>query len=618
MSVTPSALSRAVARYRRDVARGEARAMAAIHAAYEDARPRVLAEIDTLVATIEERGTVTRGQAMRLAQLDRLMEVIEQDLADLGRRTEPLISRAQSHAIDAAIEQTRAMAEARAPGEADAIEVARNWIDVPRDQLEHLIGSLADGSPVRDSLNQLGPGTADAMRNVLADGIVRSIPTRELGRQLAAQFNVSEARAQTIARTSIQQAARTAQLEQMAENSDILSGWQWFAALDERMCLSCAALHLREFPLTEQHFPAHASCRCCAVPVLSDYPDQDIGPTGEEWFDSLPADRQERMLPVWARDEYRAGNVRIRDFAQEQTDPRFGRSYRQGTRLQVEANAAARRGGGSTPVANAQRQTPTSSTADVVVRIDRAAFASDAEATKWRDDTFPNWGDKYTEREIDAIFDYRTSGYKPINTYLREGEDAVRSFLRAEIGDPPDSLYPPFGLNPKKAAEWDKKLAPQREQWLQDQYQEVEKRISEIKRNVGLIDGSFGKTTLPRDVTAWRGINVQQYGDIDVLPGSVVRDQGYTSTTLRTDTRDHFVGVNEGRGHTPAVVRVLIPKGSNVVSMDAAMPGYAPDGQVAFWEEEIVLPRDARYRVISVDREPGQPPTLTMEYLPDE
>lgn len=342
MSVPQSRLAQAVARYRRDVARGESAAMAAIHAAYEDARPRVLAEIERVLDAIETRGEVTQGQAIRLAQLERLTEVIEDDLGAMGRRTEPFISRAQAQAIDAAIQGTSGMAEARAGNEADAVAIARNWVDVPREQLEHLIGSVSDGSPLRESLEKLGPGTADGMRSTLADGIVRSIPTRDIGRQLEAAFNISEARAQTIARTSIQQAARSAQLAQMAENDDILDGWEWFSALDDRTCLSCVANHGRRFPLSEQHFPSHPNCRCTAVPYLADYADQDIGPTGEEWFDSLPPDQQDRMLPIWARDEYRAGNLRIRDFAQEHNEPNYGRSYRQATREQALASAARR------------------------------------------------------------------------------------------------------------------------------------------------------------------------------------------------------------------------------------------------------------------------------------
>lgn len=346
MSVPPSRLAQAVANYRRDVARGEAVAMAAIHAAYEDARPRVLREIEALMAAIDERDEITQGQAVRLSQLDRLLEVIDEDLNAMGRQVESMITGAQSKAVDASIERTRQMAAARATSASDAAAIARNWVDVPRQQLEHLIGSLSDGSPLRESLSMIGPDTADAVRNALADGIVRLIPTKQLGAGLARQLNLSEARAQTLARTAVQQAARNAQLEQMAQNDDILDGWEWFSALDSRTCLSCVAQHGVTFPLSESQFPAHPNCRCVAVPVLSDYPDQGIGPTGEEWFATLPADQQDAMLPVWARDEYRAGRVRISDFAQEHQSANYGRSFLQATRLQAEANAARRSGSG--------------------------------------------------------------------------------------------------------------------------------------------------------------------------------------------------------------------------------------------------------------------------------
>lgn len=81
-------------------------------------------------------------------------------------------------------------------------------------------------------------------------------------------------RTQLIARTEILRASNLGALATYEANRDILSGWEWVSARDERTCPQCGALDGKRFKFGDtMNIPpsgSHPGCRCTVVPVLLD------------------------------------------------------------------------------------------------------------------------------------------------------------------------------------------------------------------------------------------------------------------------------------------------------------------------------------------------------------
>lgn len=152
-------------------------------------------------------------------------------------------------------------------------------------------------------------------------GAVRT--AEELAR-LANGMTVREA--ETILRTLYLQSYRRGTAATQAANAAILEPTATrVAVLDRRTCLACVALHGTEIPLG-QPVKDHWNGRCTSIARVRGIT-RNIT-RGVDWFNSLPEERQAeqeafRRSPG-AFDAFKAGAVRLDDFAAEATDTVFG------------------------------------------------------------------------------------------------------------------------------------------------------------------------------------------------------------------------------------------------------------------------------------------------------
>lgn len=85
-------------------------------------------------------------------------------------------------------------------------------------------------------------------------------------------FTGSMWRSLLVVRTEIMRASNLGALAIYEQNKDILNGWEWVAARDERVCRICGALDGQTFEFGDYQQPppsgSHIGCRCTVVPVL--------------------------------------------------------------------------------------------------------------------------------------------------------------------------------------------------------------------------------------------------------------------------------------------------------------------------------------------------------------
>lgn len=186
-----------------------------------------------------------------------------------------------------------------------------------------LLETLGRGSPLRQIVTNLGPELGASVRDTLIQSVALGRNPRETTRLIRGAFDGNAARAGTIARTESLRAYRSAQVETYQQNSDVLDGWVWIAAIESgRTCPMCLAMHGSVHPVTEQ-FSSHPSCRCAPGPL----PSQTVNPVtpGAQRFDAWAEERQLVALGPSKYAAYRDGALNLSDLVGERVDPRWGR-----------------------------------------------------------------------------------------------------------------------------------------------------------------------------------------------------------------------------------------------------------------------------------------------------
>lgn len=190
---------------------------------------------------------------------------------------------AQGAAIQAATEQTRhsvtvALSPAIRRGlPPDTVKTAR------QSALDALAGRAKNGKPLSWLYDQLPQDTAQAVYDILAQGLADGTGPRALAGDIWRAIGGAQYRALTIARTELLGAYRAATALNYQANSDTLDGWYWQAALDGRVCGMCAAMH-GTFHTLDETLDSHAQCRCAMVPKTKSYADI-LGPLGIDTSD---------------------------------------------------------------------------------------------------------------------------------------------------------------------------------------------------------------------------------------------------------------------------------------------------------------------------------------------
>ncbi len=120
------------------------------------------------------------------------------------------------------------------------------------------------------SLAQMVNGTTfEELRVALAAGFEEGESVPQLTRRIRQYYqNGFERRAKMVARTEVIAASNEGAL-QGYEHEGILKA-EFYASLDDRICVECEALHGQVFPINETHgvIPVHPDCRCTWIPLV--------------------------------------------------------------------------------------------------------------------------------------------------------------------------------------------------------------------------------------------------------------------------------------------------------------------------------------------------------------
>lgn len=174
-------------------------------------------------------------------------------------------------------------------------------------------------------------GYADDVADTLQNTIIRGVVLGKNPRATAADIRrfmdtYPRYRAETLMRTMQLTAYREANAAHVVANADIIEVQIRIAALDDRTCLACIALHGTELAVGER-VDGHHNCRCTSVAIVKGRPREVV--SGEDWFKGLPEERQRTIAGHANHEAMMAGKVKLSDFVKPYEDPLYGRMVNQ-------------------------------------------------------------------------------------------------------------------------------------------------------------------------------------------------------------------------------------------------------------------------------------------------
>lgn len=288
-----AALDRARNRHLAELLREETKAQKRILKAWRGAEKRILADLARLLKTIETAESLgvplSPSIIYREARYQAFLQTVREELAGLGETTTDATTAAQEAMVNAGLRHALERMEAYVPD--------RSFIRLPKEAVSHLVGNLADGSPLADLLATIPGNVEGQVEQILIDGLATARNPREIARALRKVIDKeSRQRAIVISRTEINRVYRSSLIDSYRANDHVFSGWVWRSARDRRTCPVCLAMDGQRFKWDDP-FGSHPACRCTPDPILRylDDPAEEAD-TGEAWLRQQSEGRQLEAL----------------------------------------------------------------------------------------------------------------------------------------------------------------------------------------------------------------------------------------------------------------------------------------------------------------------------------
>ena len=274
---------------------------------------------------INEGRTPTAVQIMQMERYKALMNDANAEVSKYQRWANVQIKGWQADNFDDGRKMTDALFDALTPAGVDFA-----WNRINKDAVEAIIGMCADGAPLFDVLKNRSINliAVEASSQKLIEAVALGYNPRKTAEMMAAGLTAGLEEALLIARTEQARAFRYANDQVYKANRDMLNGWVWSAALDDRTCASCWAMH-GTLHAVDEELDDHPNGRCVKMPITKSwrelgYDIDEVNPAvrpGAELFAELSPDRQANILSPAKLAAYNAGAIDITDLVgQKQSD----------------------------------------------------------------------------------------------------------------------------------------------------------------------------------------------------------------------------------------------------------------------------------------------------------
>ena len=319
--------------FRQRLATREAQAMRRLARAYGQMYTRLEVDLSALLAQLANvDGEIATGTVMRRERIEALKRQIAQEVNRYGFLADAELDDVTQDALNRAAADSRRLVQLALPDGMVEAGVGLRWHRLPRDVIEQLLGFLSPESPMRRALTTtLGTEVADRV----ADTLVNRVGLGWNPRRIASEIRRVHGQALTwslrTVRTAQNWAYREATRASYVANAEVVKGWIWQSALDNRTCLGCLAMHGTRHGLDEE-LNDHHNGRCVMLPEVVTYKELgldveqeplDIG-NGQEWFEAQGEAVQREMMGPGKFEAWKAGKFEFGRLAGHYQDDVYG------------------------------------------------------------------------------------------------------------------------------------------------------------------------------------------------------------------------------------------------------------------------------------------------------
>ena len=291
--------------------------------AYERAEARIVKELERVQKKLMQAhltGTdISLAWVYQEARLENLVREVRLAMSDFAKDALEFTEAGQADSFKLGAVHAAQLGEASVVGD---------FAGLHHQAFQNAQHLLHQESPLAHLFEAIAPTAVTATRQVFAEAVALGWNPRKTGRALKSKIEgLAKNRAILIARTEQIRAYRMATAETFTQNADVLRGWRWTSARTEATCPMCIALDGSVWPVgSVMH--SHPACRCAMVPLPNTaFPMPEI-PTSGEWFDTLDAKTQDKMLGKAKGQLYREGKITLGDNVKWHDDPEWGPSPR--------------------------------------------------------------------------------------------------------------------------------------------------------------------------------------------------------------------------------------------------------------------------------------------------
>lgn len=265
---TPTAIDLAN-KYRAQLAAQEADAVERMGRIYSRIYSSLIGEINDLADEIYALGPkAKKEQILKLGRLQRILGQVKDEAGKFGTVVQGEVDNIRLQAIQAGVDNAIGLIDASLPPLTPELrkQVLTSLTRLPTDAIEAASGMFGKDSPLIAKLqDDFGIAVADQVEMHIVDGIALGMNPRTiaaaLSRNLQADLGTGLGWVLTTVRTAQIKSYQTANHATYLANSRIVPEWTWVAALDDRTCMSCVAMHGTVHPVTET-LNDHHNGRC--------------------------------------------------------------------------------------------------------------------------------------------------------------------------------------------------------------------------------------------------------------------------------------------------------------------------------------------------------------------
>lgn len=283
-----------------------------------DAYGRVYSRLQdkiTLLTDAIEADNPTPGQLVKMARYKDLIRQTEVELADYQVILRNEIEGVSRDAIAFAGRDTSRILQ--------AMGVLGGFNRLPTATIKTLLGFLDESSPLYQRIGQLAGVHAKSVADAIVDGVSLGKNPRVIAGIIRDDLGGGLTDALRMTRTVQIYSYREASRANYVANSDIVDGWYWFSALDDRTCASCVSLHgSGPYPLDEP-LNDHHNGRCTMIPAVTGFTNP-IEQTGEDYFNSLSEAKQREVLGKEKYQAFKDGGFKFNDLSTTRRDDVYG------------------------------------------------------------------------------------------------------------------------------------------------------------------------------------------------------------------------------------------------------------------------------------------------------